>query len=192
MILAFHSIFSTYGFWLPNEPRGSWSTFVASYELYRYGPATKVDTRRSIAHKPYDRQLKHEMRATLKFPPVRFTQQQIRIVAHAIAKTPYRFHALAILPDHAHAVIEHSDRDIRRVVGHIKSEATRALRAAGHFSDRRPWVEHGWNVYLDCDRDVERAARYVNDNPVREGLGAQNWDFIVPFDPDQSRRKRRG
>src|SRR5262245_48491789 len=120
MILAFHSIFSTYGFWLPNEPRGSWSEFVASYELYRFGPATKVDTRRSVAHAPYDRQIKQRMRETLKFPPVRFSEEQIRIVAEAILReTPYRFHAMAVLHDHVHAVIEHTERDIRRVVGHI-------------------------------------------------------------------------
>jgi hypothetical protein len=61
MILAFHSIFTAYGFWLPNEPRGSWSDFVGSWELRRFGPATKVTTRRSIAEKPYDRKLKAEM-----------------------------------------------------------------------------------------------------------------------------------
>lgn len=31
MILAFHSIISAYGFWLPNEPRGSWYDFVYSW-----------------------------------------------------------------------------------------------------------------------------------------------------------------
>jgi hypothetical protein len=30
MILAFHAIFGAYGFWLPNDPRGSWSDFVGS------------------------------------------------------------------------------------------------------------------------------------------------------------------
>jgi hypothetical protein len=32
MILAYHSIFSMYGFWLPNDPRGSGSDYVASIE----------------------------------------------------------------------------------------------------------------------------------------------------------------
>jgi hypothetical protein len=44
MILASHVIFSTYGFWLPNDPRGSWSDFVGAWELFRFGPATKTDT----------------------------------------------------------------------------------------------------------------------------------------------------
>src|SRR4051812_43899841 len=33
MIVGYHVIFSTYGFWLPNDPRGSWSDFVGSWEL---------------------------------------------------------------------------------------------------------------------------------------------------------------
>jgi len=30
LICGFHSILSAYGFWLPNEPRGSWSDFVGA------------------------------------------------------------------------------------------------------------------------------------------------------------------
>src|SRR5256885_9336243 len=33
----------------PNDPRGSWSDFVRSWELFRYGPATKTTERRSLA-----------------------------------------------------------------------------------------------------------------------------------------------
>src|SRR4051812_39201122 len=32
MIVGYHVIFSAYGFWLPNDPRGSWSDFVGSWE----------------------------------------------------------------------------------------------------------------------------------------------------------------
>jgi len=55
MILGSHVIFSAYGFWLPNDPRGSWSTFVGSWELFRYGPATKTDERHSVADRTRDR-----------------------------------------------------------------------------------------------------------------------------------------
>ena len=54
-VLGYHAIFSAYGFWLPNDPRGSWSEFVGSYDLYRYGPATKTEERRSLAYDPHDR-----------------------------------------------------------------------------------------------------------------------------------------
>lgn len=131
MILTFHSIISTYGFWLPNEPRGSWSDFVASWELFRYGPATKVNTHRSVAHRPYDKRLKREMQSALKHSPIRFTGAQARVVGMSFQLVPYRILALAILPDHLHAVIGYTSRDIRRVVGHIKSQATKSLRAKG-------------------------------------------------------------
>jgi len=41
MIRAFHVIMTAYGFWLPNDPRGSWSEFVGSWEIFQHGPATK-------------------------------------------------------------------------------------------------------------------------------------------------------
>jgi REP element-mobilizing transposase RayT len=188
MILAFHSIISAYGFWRPNEQRGSWSDFVRSWELFYHGPATKVDTHRSVAARPYDRPLKQQMRSSLAHPAVRFTDDMIAIIADAFSKTPYRFHALAIMRNHAHAVIEHTDRDIRRVVGHIKSGATRALRAKGFFTERPVWADHGWNVYLDSDEDVMRALPYVEGNPTRDGMPAQRYDFVIRYDSARSRR----
>jgi hypothetical protein len=54
MVLASHVIFGAYGFWLPNDPRGSWSEFVGAWDLFRYGPATKTSERRSVAHRTHD------------------------------------------------------------------------------------------------------------------------------------------
>jgi REP element-mobilizing transposase RayT len=171
--LAFHCIFSTYGFWLPNEPRGSWSTFVASWELFRFGPATKVETRRSVAGQPYDRALKSQMRSSLDHPPILLSGEQGRAVGVSMQSAPYTILALAILPDHVHVALAYTPRDIRKVVGHIKSEATRKLRAQGWFTEHSPWSYHGWNVYLDSDADVLRAIAYVNSNPPRAGLAPQ-------------------
>ena len=42
MVYAYHVIISAYGFWLPNDPRGSWSDMVRKYELLRYGPAWRT------------------------------------------------------------------------------------------------------------------------------------------------------
>jgi REP element-mobilizing transposase RayT len=176
MILAFHSIISCYGFWLPNEPRGSWSSFVASWELFRFGPATKVQTHRSVAHRPYNR-------------------AQAKIVGQSLQLLPYVILALAIMPDHLHAVIAHTERNIRKIVGHIKAEATRNLRAESMFLEHSPWADHGWNVYLDSVEDVLRAIEYVNNNPIREGLPIQRWNCVVSYIPGisrEARRKRRG
>lgn len=55
MVIGYHVIFGTYGFWLPNDPRGSGSDFVWSEELFRFGgKATKVETRHSVAGVKHD------------------------------------------------------------------------------------------------------------------------------------------
>ena len=54
MILANHLIIGAYGYWLPNDPRGSGSSYVYSDALRQFGEATKVTTRHSVAAKPHD------------------------------------------------------------------------------------------------------------------------------------------
>src|SRR5438874_4834584 len=91
MIAGYHVIFGAYGFWLPNDPRGSWSDFVASWELFRHGPATKTDSRQSVAHEAHDRLARLQAKEALKYPPVQFTGRQAFEVAmgfrRAIAKS---------------------------------------------------------------------------------------------------------
>jgi len=190
MILGFHSIFSTYGFWLPNEPRGSWSTFVASWELAKFGPATKVETRRSVAARPYDRGLKARMQAVLQHSPVHFTGKQAQAIAFCLTNTPYTIHACAILPEHVHLVLGHTSRKIRQAIGHIKSEATKALRAKGWFSQHSPWADYGWNVFLDSREAMHRAIKYVENNPLREGKQQQHWSSVTPYNEATDRAAR--
>ncbi len=82
MILASHVIFSTYGFWLPNDPRGSWSDFVGNWELTRFGKATTVTTHRSLARAPHNRADRIAAKQLLNFPPVRFDGMQALAVAN--------------------------------------------------------------------------------------------------------------
>jgi len=85
MVLAYHLILSCYGFWMPNDPRGSWSDEVRRYELLRFGPATKVNTRRSVAGIEHDFALRAAAKAALKHPPVVLTGKQARAIARGFA-----------------------------------------------------------------------------------------------------------
>src|SRR5262245_21151795 len=129
MILAHHSIFSFYGFWLPNDPRGSGSDYIAVWELFRFGPATKVSTRRSVAARPVSPKWKPAADRVLDFEPVKVDGRQALAVLEgfrrAIHEGLYAVHACAILPDHVHAIIGRHSRDIRQIVGHLKSRGTR-------------------------------------------------------------------
>jgi hypothetical protein len=48
MVHGYHLILPTYGFWLPNDPRGSWSESVRKWELVRFGTTTKTLPRRTL------------------------------------------------------------------------------------------------------------------------------------------------
>ena len=192
MILAAHIVFTAYGFWLPNDPRGSWSDFVRRWELLRYGPATKTTERRSLAHDAHDRERRHAAKKALKYEPVRFTGIQARAIgrgfARAIEESLYAVLACAILPDHVHGVVECHERTFERIIGHLKTLATQQLLAENlhpfasfrDSDDKVPpvWVEHGWKVFLNSDEEVARAIQYVNGNPMKEGLKEQSWTFV--------------
>lgn len=81
MVLGYHLILTAYGFWLPNEPRGSWSDFVRSWALLKFGPATKTTDRRSVARKPHDRAKRLEAKNALVRNPVEFTGLHARAIS---------------------------------------------------------------------------------------------------------------
>ena len=69
MIHGYHVIWGTYGFWMPNDPRGSWSDFVHSWELARFGRATKSLDRIDAEPKEYAA-WRAKARNALKYPAV--------------------------------------------------------------------------------------------------------------------------
>ena len=196
LTLAYHVISSQYGFWLPNDPRGSWSDFVGAWELFRHGGhATKVDTSVSLARHPHDRARRLGAKEHLTYPAVRLTGAQARAVAsgfhRAAIEGNYVILACAILPDHVHLVIERHARPIPQIVSHLKGRATQqlvveglhpfALFAEPDGSVPSAWARKYWKVFIDDPHWVRNAIRYVEDNPVKEGKRRQRWRMIAPF-----------
>ena len=186
MALAWHVIFGAYGFWLPNDPRGSWSDFVGRWELVRFGKATKVNVPWSLAAAEHDERLRREAKRALKFPAVEFTGRQALAVAHGFRRAceegGYGPSACSIMPEHVHMVIARHERDIGRIIGHLKTRATQRLAAEGLWPADRPpvWAHGGWKVFLDEPKDVARAVAYVEANPEKEGKPRQHWSFVRP------------
>jgi REP element-mobilizing transposase RayT len=190
MVLAYHVIFTAYGFWLPNDPRGSWSTFVAAWELLLAGgQATKTDDRRSLARVEHDRAKRLRTKNALKHPPVEFDGEQALSIskgfAQTIAEAGYPVHACSILPKHTHMVLGRHERDAELMVGHFKSSGTRQLNAEGLHpfagTKQSPWAERCWKAFLDSVTDIERAVRYVEENPSKEGKRRQRWSFVTAY-----------
>lgn len=192
-MLAAHVIFGAYGFWLPNDPRGSWSTFVGSWELFRYGgSATKTTAVQSLAHRKHDHGQRLAAKALLKRPAVKFTGHQAKAIGQGFqryaAQSELRTLACAILPDHVHLVLARHRHAPKQLAIQLKGAATRRLVEVGlhpFATDNRPppcFARGEWTVYLDTVDDIHRAIKYVEDNPLKEGLPRQTWPFVMPLE----------
>ncbi len=186
-INAYHVIFVTYGSWLPNDPRGSWSNFIGSWNLFRLGKPFPVKPPDTSTHElPPDLQFKQKAGKLLRYPPVCFSGKQALAVAHGFAMAKkegeYSIFACAILPEHVHLVIgRHPDRTIGRIVSHLKARATRQLSLEALWEKNSVWANGYWKVFLDVDKDIRQAIQYTEENPVKEGKPYQHWSFVTPY-----------
>jgi REP element-mobilizing transposase RayT len=195
MVRWYHLIMTAYGFWLPNDPRGSWSDFVGAWELYKFGPATRTDEKRSLAHDPHDVQARREAKRALKYPPVRFDERQRLLIAdgfgRAVEEGSYQVAACCIGHDHTHLIVERHERTIERIAQHLKSKSTMALtREEAHplgayrksnGTIPTSWSVGVWSVFISDESQLRAAIRYVERHPMKEGLGEQRWGFVNPF-----------
>ena len=195
MIHGYHAIWGTYGFWLPNDPRGSWSDFVGAWELRRFGKAHKQLNREDVD--PFDLALwKRDSQSALKYPAVSLTGIQAREVGRgfdAFTKiSSLTIWALSILPQHVHMILGRHRYEIEIACNLLKGSASKQLDLAGlHPMSRyrkpdgklpRMWNSNQWVQYLDSEEAIDNAISYVEQNPVKEGKPKQNWLCVTPFD----------
>jgi len=199
-MIGSHLIFGAYGFWLPNDPRGSWSDFVGAWNLLRFGPATTTNEAVSLAHNEHNRRARVAAKESLKRPAVEFNGIQARTIGEGIAQyaasSGLKIWACAILPDHVHLVVGAFRIDPKQIVVQLKGSATERLLAVKlhpfgdrHANGRVPkcFARGQWEVFLDTPDEVLRAIRYAEENPVKEGKPRQRWSFVAPFDPNDYR-----
>jgi REP element-mobilizing transposase RayT len=196
VIHGYHVIMGAYGFWLPNDPRGSWSNFVGKWELLRFGEAKKQLERRELGQlSTIELAQREASRAALEYPPVQFSGIQARAIARGFARAcqhnGYTIWACAIMPEHTHLVIARHRYKVEQVANLLKGEATRQmldeglhpLAAFASNGERPPamWAVGQWKVFLANEEAIDNAIRYVEENPLREGKPAQKWSFVTRF-----------
>lgn len=171
-VLAYHIIFGAYGFWLPNDPRGSLSRYVFASRLAAFGPPQRLRLDTTIT--PADTAQLRVMQAELELPPIRFSPAQIAAIAEGFGQIIGRlglvFYAAALMPDYVHIVAARQEIYAEGIVGHLKRAASRQLsKAALHpFAGRArrdqrlpsPWGEHGWKIFSVRTRR-DRACRLI-------------------------------
>jgi len=138
MIIAYHVIFTTYGTWLPNDPRGSYSTEIYKQELkciaaIRYGRQNPQPCRQTL------RKFWTVTKPRLAGPPFFIDENTRSIVADSFAKVVDRLNlhigACAIMSDHVHVLVLRSKYKIEYVVNQLKGAATAAMKL-----DRKIWT----------------------------------------------------
>jgi len=193
-VIGFHFIVTCYGFWLPNDPRGSWSQQIRQFDLLVAGRATKINTTRSVAGTRHDRGARQAAKRLLKYPPVKLNGIQAREasrgIREAMTEHGYVLHALAMLPDHIHLVMAWHRRPVDEIAAHLKAKMTRQLNAAGCHpmaaytsGDRTPspWARNHWCPFVRDAAQMNAVIDYVNRNPAKAGLPAQQWSMVTPW-----------
>ncbi len=192
-VLAHHLIWTGYGHWLPNDPRGSGSHAIFKEELKQLGAVhfgrKNIQPRRSEGRAFYE-QADH----LLQHPRIEFTDVMISEIGQSFGETIRRFnytcYACAILPDHCHLVIRAHRDPAERMIDELQKFSRFKLFGLKLLPDDHPvWIEGGWKVFLGTTDQIRGRIRYVELNPIKAGRPAQRWDFVTTYDGWPNRQK---
>jgi len=186
MVAGFHLVWTAYGWWLPNDPRGSWSDEIRVEAISELGEAhygRKLDQPKSEEL----RRFYEKARDVLKHPLLTMTAEEIALAGASfekvIAERKYTCYACAIMPDHVHLLIrkhrDHAETMLETLQNASRLELIQAdRRAATH----PVWGGKGWKGFLFTAEDIRRTIRYIEQNPLKAGRPAQAWPFVKPYD----------
>jgi REP element-mobilizing transposase RayT len=185
MVAAYQLIWTVYGSWLPNDPRGSSSHTIRSDVIAALGelhqgrkkvqPASAdlrrfCETARSV--------LKHELRI--------LSPSEIDLIAESFSQAiqlhRYTCYACAIMPDHVHILIR-KHRDIaENMIRNLQDASALRLVASGcRRADHPVWGGPGWKEFLETQDDIRRTVRYIEGNPAKAHRPPQTWPFVRAY-----------
>ena len=186
IVIAHHIMWTLYGWWLPNDPRGSTSRtirndLVAELGELHFGRKTIQPAGRDV------RAFYEQAAGGVETSAAIVCPEQFAAVAdaigQAIAELKYTCYGCAIMPDHVHLVIR-KHRDLaEEMIEKIQALSRKRLVECGLREVEHPtWTRGGWKVFLDHPDEVWRTIRYIENNPVKVRLPAQCWPFVSKYD----------
>ena len=186
IVIAHHIMWTLYGWWLPNDPRGSTSHVVRNDVLTELGDLHYGRKQMQPAWRDVNA-FYEQAGAVLQHPLLSFSSSEFGVVAEAlggaIEELKYTCYACAIMPDHVHLLIR-KHRDLaEEMIEKVQTLSRKRLveselREIGH----PVWTRGGWKVFLDHPDDVNRTIRYIENNPLKLRLPAQCWPFVKMYD----------
>ena len=179
LVIAYHLVWTAYGWWLPNDPRGSGSRTIRNDTLAELGDIhlgrKKVQPSGREIRQFYDRAA-----GLLKHPLLKFDEPQRAIIAEAfgdvIERERYTCYACAVMPDHVHILI----RKHKHLAGEMAETLMHASRVKLVESERRDpthptWIAGcGWKVFGNA-----RAAFGWGWKVIGRGRAAFRQEFCI-------------
>lgn len=187
LIIAYHLIWTAYGWWLPNDPRGSGSATIASDVIAELGDLhhgrKRVQPPGRVIREFYEKAatvLKHSL---LKFDAAARDAVGAAF-GDVIRRERYTCYACAVMPDHVHLLIRKHKHSAEEMADRLKTESRLRLCSLGFRTSDHPTWTGGcvWHVFLDHPDDIWRTIPYIENNPLPLGLPIQRWPFIQPYD----------
>lgn len=186
MVYAYHLIWTAYGWWLPNDPRGSMSRtirddMIAELGELHYGRKRLQPASRDI------RAFYENAKQYLQNELLTFTDSDIGMMAQGfgqvVKEKGYTCYACALMPDHVHLVMRKHRDPAEEMIDHFQRESRTSILLLKQRNPFHPvWGGPGWKVFLDDVASIERTVKYVEDNPKKARLLSQNWEFVTKYD----------
>jgi hypothetical protein len=189
-VIACHHILSLYGHWAVNDPRGSGSSGFADVKFAPLGPIHFG--RRPNGEQPTREELRafHEKHGELLNFAVVWIDDAMRCeiagaVDDAIRAHGYTCYACAICSNHLHLVIRTHRHKARQQWDNLAECIRRRVRHrfAERIAAQHPVISaRPYSVLLFTPDEVWTRVRYVENNPLKDGLLRQRWEFVTPYD----------
>ena len=186
MVAAYHLIWTAYGWWLPNDPRGSMSHTIRVERIAELGEA-HFGRKRVQPQRGELQRFQVEAQDVLKHPYLEFSEEERLLLADSFAKVvhdeQYTCYACAIMPEHIHMLIRKHRDWAETMIDKMQKASRQALIDSSKRSITHPvWGGPGWKVFLNTQADIRRVVRYIEANPAKSGLPPQLWGFVSVYD----------
>ena len=181
MVAAYHLVWTAYGWWLPNDPRGSSSHVIYSDVIAELGELhqgrKKVQPSSRVIHEFHEEAkslLRHELRI--------FAEPEIDLLGIAfdevVKSRRYTCYGCAITPDHIHLVIRKHRDQAEEMIEQFQTAGRLVILDGQYRESTHPvWGGPGWKVFLDSRQDIERTVVYVERNPEKARRNPANLEL---------------
>lgn len=186
MVAGFHLVWTAYGWWLPNDPRGSSSHEVRVEKIADLGELHSG--RQPVQPCGSEiRQFYEQARDVLRHPLLTLADEYINLVGASlgqiIVERRYTCYAWAIMPDHVHMLIRKHRDHAETMIEALQDSSREMLIQAGRRAPTHPvWGGRSWKVLLYTPEDFVRDIDYIRQNPIKAGRPEQHWGFVKQYD----------